>query len=293
MPIYRDALAPLYTGNTLSQSGSNAGLILSHYLREQNKLDTSASSVKKTDQGQKKKEEDERVKARDELLDTAISSIHNSKDVYTSAFKQRRAELERLGGTFGTFKIEGRLIIGLGASNVLETGLTLNHIYGTPIIPGSSLKGLASHYCSTVWGACDAQFKRPDVKGQDGKFFVFLFGTTEDAGFLTFHDAWIKPDSLPKALVRDVMTPHHGSYYMKEVKNGAMSAPSDFDDPNPVTFLSTRGDFEICVSCETCEIKKGDNRIWELRALDLLAQALSNWGIGGKTSSGYGFGSLR
>jgi CRISPR-associated protein Cmr6 len=182
------------------------------------------------------------------------------------------------------------MIVGLGSSNVLETGLTLHFLYGTPFIPGSALKGLAAHYCSAVWGAgAESDFKGPerDNKGNitkpAGKHYHFLFGSTEDSGFLTFHDAWITPESLPGSLVQDVITPHHGEYYSEREER---SAPSDFDDPNPVTFLSVRGDFDVHISCdgEDGEQKKG----WEELAADLLTQALSNWGIGSKTSSGYG-----
>ena len=38
--------------------------------------------------------------------------------------------------------VGGRLIVGLGGDNVLETGITLHHTYGVPIIPGSAM---------TVW----------------------------------------------------------------------------------------------------------------------------------------------
>ena len=51
-----------------------------------------------------------------------------------------------------TLQTEGRLIVGLGSENVLECGLRLHHTYGTPIIPGSALKGLTAHYCRDVWG---------------------------------------------------------------------------------------------------------------------------------------------
>lgn len=39
-------------------------------------------------------------------------------------------------------KTQSRLIVGLGSSHVLETSITLQHIYGIPYIPSSSLKGV-------------------------------------------------------------------------------------------------------------------------------------------------------
>jgi CRISPR-associated protein Cmr6 len=56
--------------------------------------------------------------------------------------------------------VQGRLIVGLGGDNVLETGLTLHHTYGVPLIPGNALKGLAAHYCDQVWGQADAEFRK-------------------------------------------------------------------------------------------------------------------------------------
>jgi hypothetical protein len=112
-----------------------------------------------------------------------------------------------------------------------------------------------------------------------------MFGATEDAGFITFHDAWITPSSLNGSLVREVITPHHKDYYMpKDVR----LAPTDFDSPVPVTFLAVKGEFEIRVNCDG-GVKGKD---WEDLALELLRQALENWGVGGKTNSGYGRGSL-
>ncbi|MDR1621244.1 MAG: hypothetical protein LBS00_02590, partial [Synergistaceae bacterium] len=115
--------------------GQNAALILARYLKKDDDI------------------------ARGELLDAAASAVkHGTGDIYRLAFKRRGAIL---GGTSGTFRLAGRMIIGLGVSNVLEAGLTLNPIYGAPLIPGSALKGLAAHYCSKVWGESDGKFKGP------------------------------------------------------------------------------------------------------------------------------------
>ncbi|GHV41744.1 hypothetical protein FACS1894187_23690 [Synergistales bacterium] len=164
MSSCRKDLQPL----TLS-SGSNAGLLLARYLKEQKAEGDSAG-----------------IQAREELLTAAASIVGKAGDFYKAAFEQRG---KILGGLPKTFHVEGRMIIGLGASNVLETGLTLNHLYGTPIIPGSALKGLAAHYCSSVWGVSE-----PGFRGPSGGYYKFIFGSTEEEGFLTFHDAWITPE---------------------------------------------------------------------------------------------------
>jgi CRISPR type III-B/RAMP module RAMP protein Cmr6 len=178
----------------------------------------------------------------------------------------------------------GRLIIGLGNENVLETGIRLHHTYGIPVIPGSALKGLASHYCDHSWGQ-RGEKEPPDENQQfrrDGKYHDLLFGTTDDGGVIAFHDAWILPESLNDGgLMLDVMTPHHPKWQTNE------APPTDFDSPIPVAFLSVSGMFRVRVSwAGPFECQEAEK--WTDLAFCLLKEALAEWGVGGKTSSGYG-----
>src|SRR5208337_3228480 len=171
----------------------------------------------------------------------------------------------------------------------------LHHTYGMPILPGSALKGLAAHYCDQVWGPTDKKFKKP-TKTEDeayrkflhGKgpkpednFHRLLFGTTDDSGCVTFHDAWLTPDS-PKPLVLDVMTPHHPKWLDGSVP------PTDFDSPTPVPYLSVMGRFRVAASWHGPTSEPERARRWTELALNLLCDALKDWGVGGKTTSGYG-----
>ena len=192
----------------------------------------------------------------------------------------------------------GRLITGLGSENVLEAGIRLHHIYGVPIIPGSALKGLAAHYCDQIWGergvdtpsekASRFRGARRAVEEKNqraeppGDYHQLLFGTTDDSGSIIFHDAWYIPGSSPDPLVRDVMTPHHQKW--NDVKEPI--APTDFDSPIPVAFLSVSGTFRVAVSWHGQVSDKA--KPWTELALSLLCDALKYWGVGGKTSSGYG-----
>jgi len=115
----------------------------------------------------------------------------------------------------------GRLIVGLGSENVLETGIRLHHTFGMPMIPGSALKGLAAHYCDQVWGERNSANPSEDAlafrgpRGEDrksnrraepqGKYHRLVFGTTDDSGCIMFHDAWFVPDSEREPLKLDVM----------------------------------------------------------------------------------------
>lgn len=248
--------------------------------------------------------------ARRGLLKAAIASAKNAAPVYKHAFERWKSRHPRCFSA----DIEGRMVIGLGTSSPLETGLTMHHTYGVPYIPGSSLKGLAAHYCDLVWGNRDPQHptSTTDVTGEElrfrhlrnddvtdetgrtGCYHRTIFGTTEDAGHMTFHDAWLDPGCLTgngkSGLVLDIMTPHHGDYYSgKQLKPDAGKGrvpPTDFDSPNPIAFLSVTGRFWFSVDSDS----SADPLAASLQMLtgDLLQEALREWGIGGKTSSGYG-----
>ena len=236
---------------------SNPGLLLQRYLHE------SAT-------GEKGKPEHKR-----QILDAAILSAGNLEllDLYRAAFV-RWSESLPSDPPFIDLVTQDRLIVGLGSENVLETGITLHHTYGMPIIPGSALKGLAAHYCDQVWGA------EPGYK-LDGPYHKLLFGTTKESGCIAFHDAWYVPDSPSAPLLLDVMTPHHPGW--NDIKDPL--PPTDFDSPIPVPFLSVSGTFRVAVSWHGPA--KGAPE-WTKRAMELLCDALCDWGAGGKTSSGYG-----
>jgi CRISPR-associated protein Cmr6 len=287
--------AALSDANILT--ASNAGLILSRYL-----------SIPVED----KRHPEERKK----LFGAAVLACGKAAStIYRDAFERRKRQLDLMTGEMKqmTCHVQSRLIVGLGSESVLETGITLHHIYGVPIIPGSALKGLTSHFCHAVWGEKDQEFKAFFECGKDkdgkpvlrqGNYHRVLFGGNENsseeddtAGSIIFHDAWICPDSLPQkmnteidfsghqdGLVLDIMTPHHTEYY-----GGENVAPSDFDDPIPISFLSVTGGFHFAVSCrKTRLVISGEEAKWAQLATKFLTQALEHWGVGGKTSSGYG-----
>jgi CRISPR-associated protein Cmr6 len=225
--------------------------------------------------------------ARQDLLKVAIASCHRAQRPYAAALKRFEESLP--DAVKRPVMVDGRLITGLGSASVLEAGIALHHTYGVPVIRGTSLKGLASHYCTEVWGLRDQEFRaQVDCTREDGSrrmrpglYHDVLFGTTRGAGHAVFHDAWIDPASLADTLQADVITVHHPEYY----KGGSQAAPTDFDDPNPVSFLSVRGTFHLYVSWDT---GGPETEKWKRLAMTLLLEALEHWGVGGKTNSGYG-----
>ncbi len=96
-------------------------------------------------------------------------------------------------------------------------------------------------------------------------------------GTILFHDALMVPGA-PSPWLRDVITVHQKQYYDAQ---GARGGPRDWDNPNPVTFLTVRPGTEFLVALSGPEA-------WTRFAMGLLLDALDEWGIGGKTTSGYG-----
>ncbi len=162
-------------------------------------------------------------------------------------------------------KLENRLFIGMGGASVLETAITLSRSYGVPVIPGSAVKGLVHAYAKKA-GVADEHLD-------------LLFGTGGDdgaeSGAVIFHDAWWMPDSAKTPLVAEVVTVHHQEYY-----GGKQDEATDFDSPIPAPQIAAQGSFLFAVEC--------GEKAWAEHACKLLAQALQDWGIGGKTAAGYG-----
>lgn len=199
-------------------------------------------------------------------------------DGYAAALARRRTSLETLTGgveagvtSFFKATARGRLIIGLGTHSLRETNIALLHTWGAPYLPGSALKGLASAAAARLSSGTD--WKRSPEQGPDHEL---LFGNTTQAGHVVFHDAWWMPaDGAGKLpLDIDVMTVHHPDYY-----GDGVTAPADWDEPNPVAFLTAHGDYLVALS---------GPREWVARAGEWLETGLQEMGIGAKTQAGYG-----
>lgn len=164
-------------------------------------------------------------------------------------------------------KIEGRLLIGLTGGGALETGCAVSHSYGTPYLPGSSIKGVVR-----AW----AEKAMPEW----GKQFNDLFGTTDLSGLVTFHDAWWIPDNggshKSQPFVADIVTPHHPDYYSSAGEKPA----TDLDSPIPNALIGVRGSFLFVLEGELG---------WRGLAENMLIKALAEDGIGAKTRAGYGY----
>lgn len=144
-----------------------------------------------------------------------------------------------------TIATSSRLICGLGSANVLETAITLHHLYGIPYIPGSSLKGV----CREVAFHWLAKNIREDKLNEfQNKFYgelypddediltyQLLFGAQNFKGLLLFLDAY--PENNQQIFDLDIMNPHYSKYYSD--KSGTV-APGDWESPVPIFFLTVK-----------------------------------------------------
>lgn len=203
------------------------------------------------------------------MLVKEVARIAVSKP-YEGFYSRWVEALNNLKARIRPATVQGRLAIGLGDEAVLETSVKLHRTYGVPYIPGSALKGLTASYARNRIG---------EAWAKDKSAYNIAFGKTEQAGYITFHDALYVPGSANGQPLRaDVITVHHPAYYRNEKE----AAPADWDDPNPVPFLSATGDYLIALSAVPgCES-------WLEPVWRILELALEHEGVGAKTSSGYG-----
>lgn len=193
-----------------------------------------------------------------------------ASEPYRRFFTRWKESLESTH-TIVEVRATSRIAIGLGNHSPLENGLTLHHTYGTPVLPGSSLKGVLNHW---MLASADADF-------QSRREVVFGYSKEDSEqsakGYVTFEDALYIPDSAAGGpLAPDVLTPHHKNYY-----SGNIPLPNDWEDPDPHAFVSIRPGARFLVAVT------GEGG-WALWALTELLAALEHWGIGAKTSAGYG-----
>ena len=213
-----------------------------------------------------------------EMTDEEIQSVAITvPEVYSTFYdfwKKSLKEDQRASLYEG--KVLGRMIVGMGNESVFENSVTLHRTYGVPYIPGSALKGLTAHYMRNHF----------DGMGKNSEIYEAVFGSGDNAGFVTFFDALYIPGSsknisgnngkdLP--LKRDIITPHHHDY--NSGNKGDVIPPAEYDDPVPIPFVSSVGSYLIAIS--------GPEKLMPF-VYGIMKQALKEEGIGAKTSSGYG-----
>jgi CRISPR type III-B/RAMP module RAMP protein Cmr6 len=196
----------------------------------------------------------------------ALTSL--SADVGTS---MRTIELEPMAA----------LVTGTGAGGIRDVGIELHGTYGWPVLPGSTLKGVAHAFARDDDGT-------PDDSAAADEEIAAIFGAppSEDghpgrAGAVTFLDALPGPGGI--MVTEHVLTPHTRGYQLDPDEEGDAGRipPAEYINPVPIPFLAlSGGSFLIHLIGPEPEVD---------RAADLLERAVHEIGLGAKTTSGYGY----
>ena len=255
-----------------NDGASNASLVMERFLAE---IEDASKDARGGDNA---------IMARTRLYEQMKKALKCAKDVYETSYRRRENAFKAAGAMLLEFRTTAPLAVGLGGKNVLENGLSLEHTYGVPIIPASSLKGVLAAYCAEA-------LKKPAPGGEAPAAWLknnkVIFGSAaadgaSAKGYVRFHDAWITPESLENCLHDDVVTCHHRGYYSQQEP----AVPSDFDDPVPVSFVSVGGTFLVVCDCEEPDASRKKAILAEIGKL--FERVLGERGVGAKRSSGYG-----
>lgn len=226
---------------------------------------------------------------------------HTFPDFIKHHIQRWQAMVTGTGGTQYTLTTASPLIVGLGIGHVLETGIILDRNTGMPLIPGSVLKGLARNLglIKVAQAVLEApqladladleaeieQGKREGFSKQKEtpdfnivKLFVHIFGTPKSIGNVVFVDAIYAGTEKPSYHL-DIMNPHFPKYY------GGDTPPSDDQSPIPVPYLTvaTGQHFHFALLPRRSNMPNSIDTAWTW-----LKEGLTDFGVGAKTSQGYG-----
>ena len=199
-----------------------------------------------------------------------VTNLGNSQGTIVPLRDRQTNQLNYLAKSYHIFcefyEVDWRLIIGLGGEHVQETNMTLDHVYGIPIVPASTFKGAVR---SWVIQEC---FGDEALAMQDANF-IKVFGSQASAGKVQFLPAY-PIDNVTLSL--DIMNSHFPDYYT------GTQRPTDTQDPNPINFLTVgQTSFRFVVLAKDQALSN--------TAGDWVDKTLTDKGLGAKTAVGYGY----
>ncbi|MEJ5284408.1 MAG: type III-B CRISPR module RAMP protein Cmr6 [Brevinematia bacterium] len=197
-------------------------------------------------------------------------------------------------------KTKSPLITGIGQPHPHEISMVFDYNLGIPYIPASSIKGVVRF--ATMLNLLNSGKIKNDKsmikKDKKGNFYIeddkieeiaYYFGTQKEMGGVIFLDAY--PLSVPELHI-DIINPHYKDYYEND------KPPADYLEPNPIKFLTVKPGttfvFRTIVRKNKIYRNEKKERIEKkecdltLKVKDTLVKALTEEGIGAKTSLGYG-----
>lgn len=214
-----------------------------------------------------------------------------AKDMTTQVVENLKKSLLDRGDThwvrFYEGKLSGSLITGLGGEHVRETSLTLHQLYGVPYIPASSLKGTTRNWALQCFFEGNLNQAQKALAGDAGtekkeiaEDFFAVFGHEGHRGAVQFHDGWLEGAKLAP----DIMTVHFSKYYRNE------KSPTDDQSPIPISFYVVtceRVFLSLSSAKQSLSVDDPQHRLLQVAGI-WMEKALTELGIGAKTTSGYG-----
>ena len=230
-------------------------------------------------------------------IETALGQSRSGE--LRAALAARRAKaLKLLAEATGTTVLsieltpQGALITGSGAGGIRNVGIELHGTHGWPIIPASTLKGVADAYARDsglvddgvrirIFGTPRPGSRSGSPADDTGASGDGLTAPSAAPGSVRFYDAL--PGRGGVMIAEHVLTPHARDYHMNGDTAGAgeRPPPAEYLNPVPIPFLAVDGG--------TFTAHLVGPEADTARAADLLSAAVDDIGVGAKTSAGYGY----
>ncbi len=204
---------------------------------------------------------------KESVMKAVIDASSKISSILSKFTDRWRTILDAMGAQRFTASPRWRFVTGLGKGGPLEVGFVFHRIYGFPIIPGSSLKGMTRAYAELVLKPAN-RINEAEIER--------LFGKQEDAGDLIFFDA------VPTGKVTlelDIMNPHYPNYYQGN------EPPADWQNPTPIPFLTVGKGTEFIFAVGA---RRGTD-VDLSEVMGWMKSALEEIGAGAKTTAGYGY----
>jgi CRISPR-associated protein Cmr6 len=266
-------------------------------------LNHDASEKRRISSGpQVSQEKEERLLAEAQIAEKLAKVSWDTKELSTLRARHTRRFLSLFQSKDHAViigQLEGRLAINLADSLIQNAGICLDRLFGLPFIPGSAVKGVSRH-------AALHELKSANAHDQRDLFdlFCLIFGTSDNdfangqlrpfkhllsqraenqKGAIAFLPAY--PVNEAKIVV-DLTNVHYPAYY----RSGQIEKLSEENPrPNPFPAVETGAQFAFCLALNGIS---QDPKLLP-HAQRWLEEALTVHGLGAKTSSGYGWFSLR